>query len=250
MVYSRGHIFDTELPIARELKQMFGRYDQMVILDIGGCEGEDSLRYSKLFPNSEIFVFEPLPENQELIRQNIERYNASRVHLVPVALAGSRGITDFYVSSGQPDGLPLTGDWDFGNKSSSLLPPAEVLKQVEWLQFNSVIRVETDTLENFSRVHQLQTIDFVHMDVQGAELGVLRGAGTMLKAIRAIWLEIAEYELYKGQPLRNDIETFMKQQGFQLAMTRMEGKVGDQLYINLRYFKIFNFLGFRKFRCL
>jgi hypothetical protein len=80
------------------------------------------------------------------------------------------------------------------------------------------------------------------MDVQGAELKVLIGAKDTVKNIKAIWLEVADVELYKNQPLRVDVENYMKKNGFHLFKSDVEGGVGDQFYINKKYFKIVSFL--------
>jgi len=246
-VYNRNDILKAELPTKKELLRLFNRNEKLTIFDIGGCEGEDSLLYAKLFKNSSVYVFEPLPENQKLILNNLERYNAASVQLVPVALSDENGFSDFYVSSGQPAVRSDYPDWDFGNKSSSLLPPEEVLQQVDWLKFDAVIKVRTRTLLQIALEYNIETIDFIHMDVQGAELKVLQGAGDFLHRIKAVWLEIAETRLYKNQPLRSEVETSMQEKGFQLIKTELEGKTGNQLYINNNFFKLKNFWGLRRY---
>ena len=85
-------------------------------------------------------------------------------------------------------------------------------------------------------------VDFIHMDVQGAELKVLEGAKDNLSKVKAIWLEVSDIKLYENQPLRIEVENFMKDNGFYLYKTVLEGNFGDQLYINKKYFKIFNIL--------
>jgi FkbM family methyltransferase len=221
----------SETPLKKDLLRLFKREDRLIIVDIGGCEGEESIRYSKLFPNAEIFIFEPLPSNQDLIKQNFTNYKIDNVKLLPVALSDNDGFADFHVSSGHPEDQQTELDWNFGNKSSSLLEP-ETSTIHKWLKFKDKIKVPTMTLSTFVGQNKIDKIDFVHMDVQGAELKVLLGAKDNLKKIKAIWLEVSDITIYKNQVLRKEIEGFMKENGFFLVKTEMEGVAGDQFYIN------------------
>jgi len=238
-IYNRDNYILTDSPLKKDLLKLFKKNDKLTILDIGGCEGEESIRYSRIFPFSSIYVFEPLPENQKLIEDNIIKYKAENIELVPVAVSDEEGFSQFYVSSGHPENQPKDLDWDFGNKSSSLLSPENT--QHKWLNFNDTIAVNTITLSSFLINNSITIIDFVHMDVQGAELKVLEGAKEYIKNIKAIWLEVADVELYNSQPLRKDIEEFMYSNGFYLVKSEIEGQVGDQFYLNKKYFKIFSF---------
>jgi len=237
--YNRERYILSESPLKRHLLKLFKKNDKIIIFDIGGCEGEDSIRYSIIFPSSQIFVFEPLPNNQKLIVENIDKYKASNIKLIPSAVSDLDGFLEFHVSSGDPEHESDKLDWDFGNKSSSLLPP-EKLNNPSWLKFRKKIDVETITLNSFLLTNKIEEVDFVHMDVQGAELKVLMGAKDYINKIKAVWLEVADIELYKGQPLRVDIQNFMTKNGFYLVKSEMEGQVGDQFYLNKKYFKIFS----------
>jgi len=163
---------------------------------------------------------------------NISKYPGSRIKTFQLALSNVDGVADFFVSSGSPEGVEDT-DWNFGNKSSSLYPPEPSYKQNEWLRFENKIEVQTQTISSFCKEQSIQKIDFIHMDVQGAELNVLEGAEDKLSSIDAIWLEVENVSMYKGQPLRKDIEKFMKRSKFiKILDTSIFGVAGDQLYIN------------------
>ena len=240
MMFDRKKYIEERSPIRKILLKLFKKMDKIILFDIGACEGEESIRYKNIFPNSSLFLFEPLPKNQELIRENIKKYDLQNSTLITVALSDVDGFTEFYISSGQPDGVEPNLDWDFGNKSSSLLVP-RTDNLPKWLTFNDVIKVQTMTLNSFLEKNKIEYIDFVHMDVQGAELKVLEGAQEKIQNIKAIWLEVSNIELYKNQPLGNQIEWFMKNNNFHLLKSEFSGEFGDQLYINSRYFKTFSF---------
>lgn len=221
------------LPNARLLRRLFGAKRSIVIFDIGSCEGEDSIRYAKFFPNSHIHAFEPIPDNLTLIKKNIRNHRLSRrITVNDTALSLKRGKTTMYVSSGAPEDVQNTTDWDYGNKSSSLLAPDKIAEVTPWLSFKKKISVQTDTLDNYCKHNRIAEIDIIHMDVQGAELMVLDGAKNMIKNINCIWLEVENVKLYKDQPVKKDVELFMKKHGFTCIVDTVGDVAGDQLYVS------------------
>ncbi|MFN8282089.1 MAG: FkbM family methyltransferase [Chitinophagales bacterium] len=217
------------------LKSIFSKEGQCVIFDIGACEGESSVRYARLFPNASIYTFEPLPSNFTLVEENIKKYKITNIHPIQLCLSDTVGETTFYVSSGKPENA-IEEDWNYGNKSSSILPPSEKTTDVHsWLKFENEIKVSTSTLKQFCQENNINKIDFVHMDVQGAELMVLKGAQDFIQNINSIWLEVEAVELYQGQPLKNDIEHFMCSQGFVKIADTVYTTAGDQFWINQKF---------------
>lgn len=221
----------------REFRRLFDPRRPLVIFDIGACEGEDTVRYSRIYPHARIYAFEPLPANQALVRANLARYSVTRAELVPIALSDRAGEAVFHVSSGRPGTLFAGEQWNYGNKSSSLLAPAGEKPMHGWIEFKESISVPTGTLDEFCKTHALPRVDFIQMDVQGAERLVLGGATRMLPKIGAIWLEVSTLELYRGQALQDDIARFMRSHGFALAHATYRDPStgeGDHLYLNLR----------------
>jgi FkbM family methyltransferase len=230
---------NTPIEIQKELLIFFKQTDRLVILDVGACEGEDSIRYSKFFPNSKVFSFEPLPANYLKIIENISLYRIKNIFPYNEALSDRIGTSTFFVSSGRPEGIDDKEDWDYGNKSSSLLEPAiEIKKHYNWLNFDNHIEVRTNTLKYFANTNQLNIVDFMHIDVQGAELMVLKGASDFLRKVKVIWMEVEEFELYKKQPIKKSIEEFMNLNNFYKYKDTVKGISGDQLYINKNYYQV------------
>ena len=216
----------------RELARMFRPKSPLVIFDIGACEGEESIRFARHFPRARIFAFEPLAANQRLVRENFGRYGVTSAELIPLALSDRSGPATFHISSGRPPDLFAGEAWNYGNKSSSLLPPAGTAPMFGWIEFKETVTVECDTLDHFCARRSLQQIDFIHMDVQGAESLVLAGATAMLPRVQSVWLEVANKEFYRGQKLRAEIEAFMRLHGFALMYETVRGDEGDQFYVN------------------
>jgi FkbM family methyltransferase len=217
-----------------ELRRLFGRDEALVIFDIGACEGEESIRYTRRFPKARIHAFEALPANQNIIRRNFARYGIDTAELVPLALADHDGQATFHVSSGRPPDLFAGEAWNYGNKSSSLLPPADPAAMLGWIEFKETVTVTCEMLDTYCARKAVDRIDFIHMDVQGAEALVLRGARRMLPRVRSIWMEVASKEIYRGQVLRDELDTVMLSHGFACTYESNRGDEGDRLYVNRR----------------
>jgi 2-O-methyltransferase len=233
---NRDEFLARPLPHQAALLRLLPRQAPLVIFDIGSCEGEDSIRYARLFPAARVWAVEALPANVDLIKANLARHGTDRVEVVALALTDSAGHATFHVSSGRPPNKPADTDWDYGNKSSSLLPPDGHLDTHPWVHFDDSTEVETDRLDALARRCGLTVIDYIHMDVQGAELRVLDGAGALLDSVRVIWMEVEAKPLYKDQPLKADVEKFMESRGFEKRLDTVGAISGDQLYVNTRYY--------------
>lgn len=74
--------------------------------------------------------------------------------------------------------------------------------------------------------------DFINLDIQGAELLALKGATSILPFVKAIYTEVNEKELYEGCALIEELDAYLKQNGFTRILTNMtKHGWGDALYI-------------------
>jgi FkbM family methyltransferase len=225
--------------IEPDLKILFREDEELQFLDIGSCTGEDSILYANQFPKASIIAFEPLPKNVEVLRQHLKKANKENcIHIESFALSDDEGSCTFYVSGGSPyanqnivNTTIRPKEW---NKSSSLLKPSALLSEtLPWLTFSEKIVVETKRLDNYLGEKNIKKIDFIHLDVQGAELKVLVGLGKLIRNVKAIWLEVENVELYENQPLRGEIINFLKSNNFYLVKDTSTGNLaGDCLFVN------------------
>jgi FkbM family methyltransferase len=75
--------------------------------------------------------------------------------------------------------------------------------------------------------------DTLVMDIQGAELFALQGAGRTLPYLEIIYSEVNIDEVYKGVPKMHDIDTFLVQYDFaRVATSMVPGQGwGDAIYV-------------------
>ena len=230
---SKELVEDMYHPIAL-LYEIYNKNENLIIFDIGACEGESSIFYSEHFPNAKLYTFEPVPSNFELVKRNTALYPA--INPFQIALSNQNGTATFHVSSGNPDHIDKNDNTDYGNKSSSLLSPELHTTTHKWLKFENKIEVQTQILSDFCKEKEISKIDFIHIDVQGAELMVFEGANKFMQNIDCVWMEVEEVELYKGQPLKADVEKFMYERNFFKVLDTTNGQAGDQFYAKKDFF--------------
>ncbi|MBI2781894.1 MAG: FkbM family methyltransferase [Chloroflexi bacterium] len=189
------------------------------------------MRYARMFPRSTVYAIEPIPSNIAKLQTTLATYGVRNVRILPFAAAESRGHARMFVSAGQPPDRETSESWNYGNKSSSLLEPGRHLEIHPWVSFDEEIEVETRTLEDVCREYRVPRVDFIHMDVQGAELKVLDGLGERIREVRAIWLEVEAVPLYVGQPLKDEVANYLASHGFILSRDTVDEVSGDQLWV-------------------
>jgi FkbM family methyltransferase len=79
--------------------------------------------------------------------------------------------------------------------------------------------VDTAPLDELVAEHALMP-DVLCVDVQGAELSVLRGATGLLPRLALLELEVELNPQYVGQPLFGDVDAFVRPRGFELLGLR------------------------------
>ena len=77
----------------------------------------------------------------------------------------------------------------------------------------AVSAIKTESLDYFTAKNNIGPVDFIKIDIQGAELDVFRGGVTTLRDVVAIVTEAEFICLYENQPLFGDVCAFLAEQG-------------------------------------
>jgi 2-O-methyltransferase len=167
-------------------------------VEIGVHFGEDTRKFRAMHPNARIIGFEPDPRNVKIIRDTgIDKI----CEFYPVALSDKNETRPFYMSSGKAtwssDPQHRDNDW---SSSSSLKRPTGHLEMHKWITFPGTAMVECRRLDDID----IGTIDFMWVDVQGAEDIVFAGAANTLARTRYVYTEYAN-NLYEGQLNREQL---------------------------------------------
>ncbi len=162
-----------------------------IIFEIGCADGGDTADFLKLFPDASarFYAFEPEPKNIKLVK-NI---SDSRLSLFEGAVADTSGEMTFNRSR--------TDNPQDPSYSGSIMSPKNHLKEWNWIYFDETMKVRTITLDTFTHEKNIDIIDFVWCDVQGAEEKVIKGGkDTLEKKVRFLYTEYSNKEYYKDQP--------------------------------------------------
>lgn len=133
-----------------------------VVLDGGGGYGDTALYFSSLVaPDGQVVVVEMDPRNREMIEHNLQRNDAlaSRVRVVDATLWHETGVSLPYVAGGKMSRVDVPDAVEGGT-------------------------LETTTLDDLVQHVGLQRVDLLKLDVEGAELSVLKGATRILEEHR------------------------------------------------------------------
>ena len=106
-------------------------------------------------------------------------------------------------------------------KSCSILEPLLHLEQYPDIEFTGRELVDIEKLDNIKYDRELY--DHIHLDAQGYELEILKGAEKSLEYIDSITCEVYRKELYRGCPMIDDIVEYLYQFGFDLKKVFWRG---------------------------
>jgi FkbM family methyltransferase len=187
-----------------------------IVYDIGSRDAIDGLYLAEGIPASELHVFECNPPAIQRCEQTIAASAyPGRVVLCRAAVGRQSGETEFFAI----DPAETLTTWPDGNIGASSLYRANPDYGPERYAQTS-IRVPCVRLDEYTADHTAP--DLLWMDVQGAELDVLRGAEAVLVAFRPVYL---------GQPLFREIHSYLRGRGFTLV--RLSGIPAWMRYLHL-----------------
>lgn len=180
-VFNRMNFLDSVLKQSRgigyiasletEVKYLIGSHNEnFTLFDIGANNGNYSLTVAKLFPKSIIYSFEPSKFTFDQLVQNVK--NELSITPYQIGFGEKRTKTNLY-SDKVGSGMASTYHRQFENSE---------------FKFHHIEKIDIDKLDNW--VHQNRVMpDFVKIDVEGAELSVLRGGLNVLKNVKAVQFE-------------------------------------------------------------
>jgi FkbM family methyltransferase len=128
-----------------------------VIFDVGAANGEYAVHFLKKFPDAVVYCFEPLKDSFEKLKQNTLPFG-QRAKLFNFALYKENAELDFYV---QPS-----------RDGSSLYQARNA---------ENVVKIQAKRLDDFVAEQKIGKIDFIKIDVEGAEKEVIDGGPRTFK---------------------------------------------------------------------
>lgn len=194
-----------------------------VIFDIGCYDCGDSIRFKRRFPNCEIYSFEASPQRHFKLRETARKYN---LNLVPLAVSDKVGTTTFYNSLVDNQRIDAQG---------SFFKHADIYKATNprIIQESNGIAVQTTTVEAFCVTSQITQIDLLYVDVEGAELQVIKGLGTLKP--KMVFVETLDFSNASKEPMWQGEATNsheLEQYLFSLGYVLIKVLDADRLYFH------------------
>lgn len=169
------------------------------IVDIGANDVEGEQVYEKLVKANlaNVFGFEP---NQKALTRLIKNKGPNATYIGKAVYDGNQQELKLCRREGM---------------TSLLEPNFDILNYLHgfpiWAQVMERTLVSTVRLDD---VEEISNIDYLKIDIQGAELEVFRNAPNLLSDCCAIHTEVEFLPLYKNQPLFSEVEIFLREAGF------------------------------------
>lgn len=143
--------------------------EQVLVLDCGGHIGSFTMYVKSHWSKVKIVVLEPVPENIELFRTNIQLNQLKDITIVPYALYGQSGTFFIDLEGKQFDAVNIT---------------------TEKPNHDKFITIEAKTLDEIVASNNIQTIDVMKLDIEGAEYNVFEHSLSALsKHVKRIIME-------------------------------------------------------------
>ena len=170
-----------------------------IVLDFGAYCGLTSQRFAKIVGEAGlIYAFEPDPKNYAAMLNNIKRHNMTNVVPVNMGIWCETGRQQFQIEA------------NMGTSISHLVG-----------RNSEVESLPVICLDDFSAIANFPKVDFVKMDIEGAELQVLESAENFVTKYRPRF--IIEPHYIKGQLLTDKICQIMTKYGYTCFLIEQAG---------------------------
>ncbi len=184
-----------------------------VLFDVGANIGDWSLAAARVLPEARIHAFEITPATAATLTGNAAPFGA-RLAIHPFGLGDHDGAITVYVSPRD-------------NTANSTLRDAVVISaDANGRQTIEEVAARITTGDGFLDEHGISRVDFLKIDVEGAEFSVLRGfeAAFTRQAIDLVQFEYGEINL-KTRDFLEDYYKFFTERGFVVGKLYPEGVI-------------------------
>lgn len=193
------------------------------VLHLGASYGQERNEYDNYCKGNVLWV-EAIPSVYEKLLENIAPFKNQMAFNACLSNVNGQEIV-FNVSNNE-------------SQSSSMLELGTHLVIHPEVHYIDQITMKTTRADKLLEGHDFTNINFLNVDLQGAEHLAIEGMGDLIKNIDYALLEVNQKETYKGCMLIDDLDYFMMQRGFERAETGdwVADTWTDALYI--RKFKV------------
>lgn len=170
-----------------------------VVLDVGGCIGTTSIRFHNLVgERGKVYAFEPV--THELLKKNLRENGIKNVEVISKGVSENSGKAQIEVS-------------DYCLDSS--------ITERDYTQdyYSTKKEIELTTLDEVAEELCLDHVDFIKMDIEGAEQLAIRGADRLIKRFMPKW-SISSYHIdFDNEPQHPKLVSIIREYGYKIEET-------------------------------
>lgn len=201
-----------------------------IVIDVGAyIDGWYSLLAAKLVgEEGRVYAFEPHPFYYKLFKNNIKLNNITNIMSIKCGVSDRVGTFNFYE----------------GGIGSSIIKGhvEDVTKKIGGKNYGRAIKIKTTTLNKFVKEKQIKHIALMKIDVEGAEMKVLKGATNILKEADGpdFIVEVVDEYLKRGGSSKQELLSYMNVFGYKpycFAQSGLEPYAEEKIAINLFFSK-------------
>lgn len=182
--------------------QYFKPQPNEVIIDCGANIGGFTIQAARLVGSGgKVIAIEPDEDNYNLLLKNIHANNFTNVIAVKKGAWSEKDVLTFHVGLRPGEHSFVLHD-DIANQSQ--------LKEV---------RIEVDTIDSMLKEQGITKVNFIKMDIEGAELEAIKGLNSVFAQSGTNWVVEAGH-LINGSMTFDKIEKYMKEQGCNILSTQ------------------------------
>jgi FkbM family methyltransferase len=181
------------LPVAHQAYLMQMTAEPKVIYDIGACVLHWTRHAVRRWPAAQIFLFDGAESSKPYFQQSGLLWH------IDVLCDRDDKWVDFYEDSENPGGNSYY-------RETTGAFTEEHLRRTDGMTLDTIVATRGWPLP-----------DLIKLDIQGAELDVLKGSPNCLNNCTDVILEAQHVQYNEGAPLASDVISFMHESGFRLV---------------------------------
>jgi FkbM family methyltransferase len=223
--------------------------DGDVVLDVGANIGVFGVRAAQKGKNVKVYCFEPIPEIAETLKKNAELVGGNQIEVCKYGVSNTNTEAEFTYFPNTPALSTLHPDqWDKDPKAfknavkGTMKNPPENMRWMKLIPtaFSGLIasylvsgrkqvKCHLRTLSNFIRENNIDRIDLLKIDCEGAEWDVLQGIA------KEDWSKIKSLvvEVHDVDNRLNKIKELLAQNGFEKLHSEREAGLETTAMYNL-----------------
>jgi len=186
------------LNVFEDLKFRFKGYNFQTFLDVGANIGQTAKLMRQSFPKARILSFEPFEETFNVLIKNTTLLN---VNCFRIGFGAKKEVLSAFVN--------------IDNKNSDM-NSLNIIEQDSESEKIKKVEVSIETLDEFCKINEIKSIDYLKIDTEGFELNVIRGADEYLRNQEISFIE-CEVSMNKNNTFHNDfceIKTIMESHNY------------------------------------